>query len=142
MTPAALRQLGGLMEARKARDLARLERLVAEDRALAEEIAALARVAAEDAASGLSLPPDRQAARLAWVDQRTLLAERRRAALCPVIAAARAAAVQSLGREVALDHLASAADRENARARTARAEREAPSTAGQPPSGGSGDVAI
>lgn len=136
MTPAALRQLGGLMEARKARDLARLERLAAEDRALAEEIAALARVVAEDVASGLHLPPDRQAARLTWVDQRTRLAERRRAVLAPLIATARAAAVQSLGREMALDHLAAAADRDEARFRAARSEREAPPLAPRAPEGG------
>ena len=41
MTPAALRRLAGLAEARRARDLARLDRLLTRDRALAAEIASL-----------------------------------------------------------------------------------------------------
>jgi hypothetical protein len=126
MTPTALRQLGSLMAAQKARDLARLERLVAEDRALEAEMAALGGLAAEDAASGHVLPPERQAARLAWADHRRALAARRRAALVPEIAAARAMAVRSLGRERALDHLAATADRIDTRLRGAREEREAP----------------
>lgn len=125
MNPAALRGLGALMEARKARDLARLEGLVAEDRALEARIAELSAMAAVDAASGEALPPDRQAARLAWIDQSRAIAARRRAALAPEIARARAAAVQSLGRERALDRLAMDAERQEATLRSGREEREA-----------------
>ncbi|HVL20426.1 MAG TPA: hypothetical protein VM422_05500 [Amaricoccus sp.] len=126
MTPAALRKLGALMAARKARDLARLERLVAEDRALAAELAALASAGAADVASGEALPPDRQAVRLAWIDQRTAMLARRRGILAAEIAGARAAAIQSLGRERALDRLAEIAGRAEATRHAAREEREAP----------------
>lgn len=126
MTPAALRSLGRLMEARKARDLVRLERLVTEDRALEAELAMLATTVATDAASGETLPPDRQAARLAWVEQRTALVQRRRLALAPEIEKARAAAIQSLGRERALDRVAETAARAETARRAAREEREAP----------------
>ena len=50
MTPAALRRLLALAEARKARDLARLDGLLAEDRRLAAEIAEARRTAARDLA--------------------------------------------------------------------------------------------
>ena len=70
MTPAALRDLASLVEARKARDLARLEGLIAEDRRLAAEIAGLAATASLDLASGERLPLMQQAVRQAWADQR------------------------------------------------------------------------
>lgn len=124
MTPAALRELGALMEARKARDLARLERLLAEDRALAAELAVLASAVSADAASGEALPLGRQAVRLAWIDQRTAMLRHRRATLAVEIASARATAVQSLGRERALDRLAESASRAEASRRAARQERE------------------
>ncbi|MFT3975429.1 MAG: hypothetical protein QM699_18940 [Amaricoccus sp.] len=127
MTPAALRDLGRLMEARKARDLARLERLASEARALDAELATLAATAVADVASGEPLPPGRQAARLAWIDQRTAMVRQQRAALAPEIERARAAAVQSLGRERALDRVAETAARAEAARRTSRDEREAPS---------------
>lgn len=128
MTPAALRELGALMAARKARDLARLERLVAEDRGLAAELAALASAPAADVESGEALPPDRQAVRLAWIDQRTARLGRRRGILAAEIARARAAAIQSLGRERALDRLAESVGR----AEATREEREAPTADGTP----------
>lgn len=133
MTPAALRALGGLMEAQKARDLAILERLVAEDRTLEAEIATLAGMLVEDAASAAPLPPDRQAARIAWIDGKIAAARRRRSALAPEIARARAIAVQSLGRARALDHLAQSADRVASAHRAARDEREAPPAGGTSP---------
>lgn len=126
MTPAALRGLGTLMAARKARDLARLERLVVEDRELQSELAALAALPAADAASGAPLPPDRHAARLAWIEHRRTQAQRRRAALAPEIDRARAAAVESLGRERALDRMAETAARIELARQAARDEREAP----------------
>lgn len=135
MTPAALRALGRLMEARKARDLARLEHLMTEARALDAELKTLSASAASDAASGETLPPDRQAVRLAWIDQRSAIARRRQEALAGEIDKARAAAVQSLGRERALDRVAEAAVRAERSHRFARIEREAPpdSSGGKPP---------
>jgi hypothetical protein len=126
MTPAELRDLGHLMEARRARDLAWLERLMTEARALEAELATLAATAASDVASGETLPPDRQAARLAWIDRQLTIVRRRRAELAGEIDRARAAAVQSLGREKALDRVAEVAIRTEASRKTARTEREAP----------------
>ena len=117
MTPAALRDLLRLMDARKARDLARLDRLLAEDRRLAGEIATLAATASHDHAEGAPVPLREQGRRLAWAAAR--------------IRAARADAVQSLGKHKALEHLAARADRTAAQQREARAEREAPTPTGQ-----------
>ena len=110
MTPAALRDLLRLMDARKARDLARLDRLLTEDRRLAEDIAALAATASRDRAEGplaarRAGPPPRLAA------ARIRAAERRRAPARRRIRAARAEAVQSLGKHKALEHLTDRADR-------------------------------
>lgn len=126
MTPAALRRLMAVVEARKARDLAALERLVAEDRQLEAEVAELRRTAARDADAAEALPPGRQAVRLAWADRRIRAARIRQAALAEQIRAARAAAAQSLGKHRSLETLADRADRDAAHARDARAEREAP----------------
>jgi hypothetical protein len=128
MTPAALRRLTGLAEARRARDLARLDSLLRRDRALKEEIAALATALERDGASGTPLPPAQQGLREAWVDQRIRAAERQRAALAASIAAARAAAAQSLGKHRALEDLVERGEREAQHQREARAEREAPPT--------------
>ena len=125
MSPAELRRLAGLVEARKARDLARLERLMSEDRRLAAEIAGLARTPERDLADG-GLPPAQQALRQAWADQHIRAARRRRAELAAGIRAARAEAVRSLGKHTALEHLVERADRAALRSRTARAERETP----------------
>ena len=126
MTPAALRQLMTLVEARKARDLAALDRLLAEERRLAEEVVDLRRTASRDAESGEALPPERQAMRFVWADRRIRLAERRRVALAEAIRAARATAAQSLGKHKSLETLVERADRAAVLARAARAEREAP----------------
>jgi hypothetical protein len=128
MTPAALRQLLGLIEARKARDLAELHRLLAEDRRLTTEIAELAATHVRDLAEG-ELPLPRQGARLAWADQRIRAARRRRAELAARIRAARATAARSLGKHKAVEHLTDAADRAALLIRAARAEREAPQPA-------------
>ena len=126
MTPAKLRELAGLVEARKARDLARLDALLAEDRRLAAEIAGLMGTAARDLATGIALPLPQQALRQAWADQRIRAAHRRRAELIPAIRAARAEALQSLGKHRALENLVERADRTAARLAAARTEREAP----------------
>jgi hypothetical protein len=125
VTPAALRELMRLMDARKARDLARLDRLLTEDRRLAEEIAALAATGTRDLAEG-PLPLAEQGRRLAWAAARGRAAARRREALAAEIRAARAEAVQSLGKQKALEHLTDRADRDVLERRAARAEREAP----------------
>ena len=132
MTPAALRGLLGLMEARKARDLARLDRLLTEDRRLADEIATLAATPGRDMADGPPLPLPEQGRRLAWAAARIRAAERRRRALAAEIRAARAEAVQSLGKHKALEHLTGRADRAAIQLREARAEREAPPQGKQP----------
>ncbi|HRO10634.1 hypothetical protein [Amaricoccus sp.] len=126
MTPAALRRLAGLAEARRARDLARLDALLSRDRTLAAEIAALATTLSREAKSGAPLPPAQQALRETWVDQRIRAARRQRAALAPAIAAARAQAVQSLGKHEALGKLVERADDDARHQRDARTEREAP----------------
>jgi hypothetical protein len=126
LTPAALRGLTTLVEARKARDLAALDRLLAEGRRLEAEIAELRRIAAGDAEAGVALPPERHAVRLVWADQRIRAARQRQAALAETIRAARAVAAQSLGKHRSLETLAERADRAVAQAREARAEREAP----------------
>jgi hypothetical protein len=126
VTPAALRQLIGLVEARKARDLARLDALLVEDRRLAADIVELAATGARDMAEGVEVPLAQQARRLAWADQCIAAARRRRAALAPEIAAARLVAARSLGKHRALEHLEERAARALARLRDARAEREMP----------------
>jgi len=126
VTPAGLRQLLTLVDARRARDIAALDRLLAEDRRLAAEIAELGRTAARDAAAGEPLPPERQALRLAWADQRIRAAWRRQGELVEAIRRARAAAARSLGKHRSLETLAERADRAVRQARDARAEREAP----------------
>jgi hypothetical protein len=126
VTPAALRRLTTLVEARRARDLAHLDRLLGEARRLEAEIAELRRTAARDAEDGVALPPERQAVRLVWADQRMRTARRRLAGLADAIRAARAVAAQSLGKHRSLETLADRADRAAVQAREARAEREAP----------------
>jgi hypothetical protein len=129
VTPAALRRLAGLAEARRARDLARLDRLLTRDRELAAEIASLRTTLEGDATAGIPLPPTQQALRQAWVDQRIGAAERQRTALVPAIAAGRAEAVQSLGKHRALENLVDCGEKDARQQRLARAEREAPPAA-------------
>ena len=82
--------------------------------------------AARDLATGIALPLPQQALRQAWADQRIRAAHRRRAELVPAIRAARAEALQSLGKHRALENLVERADRTAARLAAARTEREAP----------------
>ena len=126
MNPAALRRLTGLAEARRARDLARLDRLLARARELEAEIASLATTLARDREAGVPLPLPQQALRQSWVDQRVRAVLRQRAALVPEIAAARAEAVQSLGKHRALEELVERGEHDARQQRVARAEREAP----------------
>lgn len=123
MTSADLRRLAGLLEARKARDLARLDRLLAEDRRLAAEVAELARTGVRDSEAG-GLPLAQQGLRQTWADQHIQAARRRRSELVPEIRRARAAAAQSLGKHRALDELTEKAERARIQERIARAERE------------------
>ena len=113
------------------RDLSVLENLVAEDRGLEARMAELAATAARDLAEGASLPLLQQGLRQAWSEQHLRAAARRRRELATAIHAARAAAVQSLGRHRALDDLVERADRAELATRQARAEREAPPTPGR-----------
>lgn len=106
MKPSGLRELVSLLDARKTRDLARLNRLLAEDRRLAEEIAEMAATGTRDLAIDATLPFALQAARQAWADQRISEARRRRTELDGAIRAARAEAVRSVGKQRALDELA------------------------------------
>jgi hypothetical protein len=126
VTPQALHRLASLLEARKARDLARLEALVAEDRRLAAEIAEIAATATRDMAGPEPLPLPQQGLRQRWADGRIRAASERRAGLAAGIRDARAEAVQSLGKHRALERLVERADRAAAQIREARAEREAP----------------
>ena len=131
MTPAALRRLAGLAEARRARDLARLDGLLTEDRRLQAGIAALAAMPAQDHAGGIHLPPAQQALRFAWIEQRVRAATAQRAALTARIAAARAEAVRSLGKHRALENLLERGEKEVRQQALARAEREAPPPVGR-----------
>lgn len=127
MDREALRDLLRLMDARKGRDLARLDRLLMEDRRLLDEIAALAATGSRDLAEdGPTLPLPEQGRRLAWAAARIRVAESRRLALAAEIREARAEAVQSLGKHKALEHLTGRADHALRQKREARAEREAP----------------
>ncbi len=126
MTPALLRRLTELAEARRARDLARLDGLLTQDRQLAAEIAALSATLTRDLQDGAALPLARQAVRQAWVDQRLRAARRQQAALATSISAARAVAVQSLGKHRALDELLDRGERAVRQQFIARIEREAP----------------
>ncbi len=132
MTPPALRRLMTLVEARRARDLATLDRLLGEARRLDAEVAELRRTPARDAEDGAELPPERQALRLAWAEQRIRAARRRQAALAEAIRTARATAAVSLGKHKSLETLVERADRSVELARSARAEREAPPARSEP----------
>ncbi|MFO1141440.1 MAG: hypothetical protein U1E59_03455 [Amaricoccus sp.] len=125
MTPATLRGLAGLVDARTNRDLARLEALVAEDRRLEAELAELASTLVREHPESRDIAFPSQALRYIWVEQRTRAACRRRSELAAAIRAARAAAVQSLGKQRALEELVGRAQNAEDQVRTARAEREA-----------------
>ena len=127
MTPRDLRRLMALADVRKARDLARLEALLAEDRRLAAEVAELAQTGARDLAEGIAMPlrAAGAAARLGGAAHRRRAAAAR-GARSPRSPRARTAAAQSLGKHRALENLVENADRAVIRVRSDRAEREAP----------------
>ena len=127
MTPARLRELLALAATRKARDLARLEGLLARDRVLAADAVALTTVHARDMAEGVGAAPlALLGRRLIWADARAAEIAGARASLAAGVAAARAAATVSLGKHRALERLLEGADRRAAGEREARAERDAP----------------
>ena len=127
MDVKALTGLLRLAEARRSGDLARLEALLAEDRALERERLAAGATPRLDLADGaIQTPFAQQALRLAWAQARLQRVLRRRADLAVEIAAARARAAQSLGRHEALEHLRDRAADRARRARAARADRERP----------------
>ena len=132
VTPAALRRLAALAEARRARDLARLDGLLAEDRRLVAEIAALAGTAARDLAEGVALPLAQQGLRQAWADQRdaggAAAAGRARARGSGRRGPRRCRASASTGRWRSWWRARTGAA---AQLRIARAEREAPAPAGK-----------
>ncbi len=127
MDVKALTGLLRLAEARRSGDLARLEALLAEERALERERLAAGATPRLDLADGAAQTPfAQQALRLAWAQARLERVLRRRAELAVEIAAARAQAAQSLGRHEALEHLRERAADHERRARDARVERETP----------------
>lgn len=128
MTPARLRDLMKVVEARKTRDLAQLEALQARARGLEAEIEEARSLHARDAAeAGLAQVPFAFVGlRLKLADHLVAQAERRRAELQPEIEAARAQAAESLGKHSALEKLLENTEREQAALRLTRAERDAP----------------
>lgn len=125
MSAPRLRALLALAEARKTRDLAALEALIAEDRRLAAERAGLAGLHARDLAEP-DAPLAALEARLRWAEAQAAALDAARAALAPRLSAARALAVESLGKREALDALAARAEAEARALREARAEAERP----------------
>ncbi|MER2509730.1 MAG: hypothetical protein ABTQ27_13390, partial [Amaricoccus sp.] len=90
MTPARLRELLRLAEARKSGNLARLDALLAEVRACEAEIEDAARTVVQDLAAAAEMPMAQLALRQIWADQRVAQARRRMGALGPRVAEARA----------------------------------------------------
>lgn len=129
MKPEDLKRLAQLTDAVKSRDLARLEALLAQDRGLEDEIERLSLQQIEDMKSGDNIP--QLARRLAWAEAHIDKARRGRAALAAQIRAAREAAVQSLGRHEALEHLREKAAEDATREALARIERDAPAPEAQ-----------
>lgn len=125
MSAPRLRALLALAEARKTRDLAALEALVAEDRRLAAERADLAGLHARDLAEP-DAPLAALEARLRWAEAQAAALDAARAALAPRIVSARALAIESLGKREALDALAARAEAEARALREARTEAERP----------------
>lgn len=134
MTSAQIRDLIRVVEARKTRDLARLDGLMVQVRACEAEIEAAMRMHAHDAAEEAldDVPFAFHGLRITLADQRIAQAERLRAALEPDIAAARAQAVESVGRHSALERILEDVERDRKRTRIARTERDAPAPLAPP----------
>lgn len=127
MTPAKLRQLGRLAEARKLRDLALLEAAIAEDRALRQRILDLASTPLRDLAEGLvAMPVAQQELRQVWTRKQISACNARRAELAGRLTALRQNAARSLGKHEAISKLVKGAEAEADEARSARTERETP----------------
>jgi hypothetical protein len=124
MTPAALRQLAGLAEARRQRDLAAVERLMAEMRRLDAEIAEIAGTLTRDMAAEAPVPMMNYGRRMAWAEHETALRRAAQARLAAQLAAARAMARVSLGKHEALLKLVEAAEAGARQDRERKAERE------------------
>jgi hypothetical protein len=125
MKRSAIEQLARLAEARRLRDLARLEALAAERARLQTEIGDLARQAGSAAEGGLPFPLVES--REAWLLAQIALRERRIAGIEREIEQARAEARQSVGKHEALKTLGKAARSAEAQARERGAERSAAS---------------
>lgn len=104
MKKTALDTLAALAGARRDRDLAKIEALLAEQRRLEAEIAEFAGTEARDAADG-SMPFAMLARRASWVNAQVALRERRIAAIAIELAGVRAAARVSVGKHEALRKL-------------------------------------
>lgn len=127
MTPQQLRQLAELAEARRSRDLAELEAVVAEDRRLAQAIEGYARSHAQDMADADGeLPFAQMALRIEWADRNIALARMQRAELAKRITELRKRAAVSLGKHRALEKLTDRAIRQEAEIQRTREEKEAP----------------
>lgn len=127
MTPQQLRQLTELAEARRSRDLAELEAVVAEDRRLAQAIEGYSRSHAQDMADADGgLPFAQMALRIEWADRNIALARMRRAELAKRISELRKRAAVSLGKHRALEKLTDRAVRQETEIQRAREEKEAP----------------
>jgi hypothetical protein len=124
MTPAALRQLAGLAEARRQRDLAAVERLTAEMRRLDAEIAEIAGTLTRDMAADAPVPMMNHGRRMAWSEHETALRRAAQARLAPQRAAARTVARVSLGKHEALMKLVETAEAGARRDRERRAEQD------------------
>jgi hypothetical protein len=129
--PAALARLVALAEARRRRDLARIEALAVEARRIEDEIADLGTTQRRDAEAG-AMPLAMVARRIAWAEAAIAGHQRRVAAIAHELAAARTAAQASVGRHEALAALLARAAREARRDRERAAERAAPPPARRP----------
>ncbi len=130
--PASLAPLVALAEARRKRDLSRIEALAVEARRLEDEIEALNTTQSRDAEEG-TMPLAMVARRIAWVENAIAAHQRRIAAIAEEIAAARKAAQASVGRHEALAVLHARAERDARRDRDRAEERAAPPPARRPP---------
>ncbi|MEM8569733.1 MAG: hypothetical protein AAGG56_02390 [Pseudomonadota bacterium] len=135
MRPDQLVQLTALAEARKARDLAELEAIVAEDRKLADAIEAYTKAPSQDLADSAEIPFNQMARRLEWADQNIALARQKRAELASRIEELRKRAAVSLGKHEALTQLTKRSLRQREEQSAARTEREAPPRLGRPAEG-------
>jgi hypothetical protein len=134
MTPEALRGLAMLAEARRQRDLAAVERLMAELRRLDAEIAEIAGTLTRDMAADAPVPMMNYGRRMAWAEHETALRRAAQARLAAQLTAARTVARVSLGKHEALLKLVEAAEA-GARRKADRERRAASGTGSWAPTG-------